>query len=71
MKCILTNSCVDRNLCCSYCGDNKCDQRCKNNPNECKWFEKSSEYKKPKNSKYLEKPIITQKSKKIIKHKLI
>ena len=49
MNCQLQNSCIDKHLCCRFCDNKKCDQRCKDSYKSCRWFI-DKEYKVPINS---------------------
>lgn len=71
MICILTNSCTDKYLCCAHCGNKKCEQRCKDNKNTCKWYDGTKEYKIPENSNYIEIKPSKSVEHKQIKRKLI
>lgn len=39
MKCLITNSCKYKNLCCGKCRRTACEDRCKDNFEKCKYFE--------------------------------
>lgn len=38
MKCSIKNICEHEWLCCNYCGNKNCWQRCKDCSGHCKWF---------------------------------
>lgn len=38
MKCALRNTCARKYLCCNYCKEKKCDDRCKDDHKDCKYF---------------------------------
>ena len=42
MKCILSNLCKRKHLCCNYCEIKTCDDRCYDNCKKCKWFNDKS-----------------------------
>lgn len=39
MRCVLSNSCTDRALCCNFCENKRCKDRCKDEHEKCKYFE--------------------------------
>lgn len=40
MKCSLHNLCEKKYLCCRFCYDKKCPDRCKDDHSNCKFFNK-------------------------------
>lgn len=38
MKCLLRNSCTHKYLCCNFCTDKRCIDRCKDDCKNCKYF---------------------------------
>lgn len=42
MKCVLTNLCENKLLCCNFCKVKKCWQRCIDDHKKCNWFEDAS-----------------------------
>lgn len=41
MKCYISNSCNNKELCCNFCSVKKCSDRCKENHKNCKYFNKA------------------------------
>lgn len=39
MKCIITNSCKYKNLCCNFCDVKDCEDRCSDKHKHCRFFE--------------------------------
>lgn len=38
MKCLISNLCKDKSLCCSFCNEKRCADRCKDDHSKCKYF---------------------------------
>ena len=44
-NCILRNKCPRPNLCCSFCDEESCDIRCKDNPSKCQYITNDDEWR--------------------------
>lgn len=40
MRCLISNYCKFKNLCCAKCKRKACEDRCLDNPDTCKYHEK-------------------------------
>lgn len=38
MKCLIPNSCEDRELCCAFCTKKRCPERCRDDHEGCRYF---------------------------------
>ena len=38
MKCVLLNDCATPALCCAFCDNKRCDRRCKDDHEQCRFF---------------------------------
>lgn len=39
MKCLIPNSCEDKQLCCAFCKKKRCAERCRDNYEGCRYFD--------------------------------
>lgn len=39
MKCLIPNSCEDRELCCAFCKKKRCSERCRDDHESCRYFD--------------------------------
>lgn len=39
MKCLIPNSCEDRELCCTFCKKKRCPERCRDDHEGCRYFD--------------------------------
>lgn len=47
--CQLTNGCDEENLCCAFCADENCKDRCTAYKSDCKYLDTLENIHKPKN----------------------
>lgn len=38
MKCLIPNSCEDKQLCCAFCTKKRCSERCRDDHEGCRYF---------------------------------
>ena len=51
MKCLIDNSCKDKELCCSFCKKKRCAERCLCKHDKCKYFNDEKYNKEKKNGR--------------------
>ena len=39
MKCLIPNSCEDKQLCCAFCKKKRCPEQCRDNYEGCRYFD--------------------------------
>ena len=39
MKCLISNSCEDKQLCCAFCKKKRCPERCQDDHEGCRYFD--------------------------------
>ena len=39
MKCLIPNSCEDKQLCCAFCTKKRCPERCRDDHEGCRYFD--------------------------------